>query len=157
MWARFGEGDRALSVIGNLLKYKNGAHDAPPSPGGGLYANLFDAHPPFQIDGNYGVTAGIAEMLLQSRMTNAECGTVVIDLLPALPAAWAQGHVRGLCARGGFEVDMDWAQGRLQRVEIVSKSGNPCELRYGGKRVVVELAAGERRVVEAPLVVQPLR
>ena len=90
--------------------------------GGGTYPNLFDAHPPFQIDGNFGATAGLAEMLLQSHLGE-------IHLLPALPAAWSRGEVSGLKARGGFDVSFSWRDGRLVKGEILSVAGESCTVR----------------------------
>jgi alpha-L-fucosidase 2 len=140
LWARLLDGDHAYRMLRTHLNYVN------PDPeveyrGGGTYPNLWDAHPPFQIDGNFGGTAGIAEMLLQSHAGE-------IRLLPALPSAWDRGEVRGLRARGGFEVDMRWEDHRLVEARIGSKRGGGCRIRYGGREIRVVLGAGESKRME---------
>jgi len=120
-WARLKDGDHALNMINNQLQFV--AFGDSDYQGRGTYPNLFDAHPPFQIDGNFGATAGIAEMLMQSHAK-------VIELLPALPSLWAKGSVRGLCARGGFHVAIDWEYNVLVEAVVHSHKGGLCHVRY---------------------------
>jgi alpha-L-fucosidase 2 len=99
--------------------------------------NLFDNHPPFQIDGNFGGTAGIAEMLLQSH-------TNEIHILPALPGAWPAGQVKGLCARGNFVLEIKWDHGELIGLEVFSGSGGDCRIRYGDQHQEIQTRAGKK-------------
>ena len=116
-WARLLDGDHAYKLITDQLSLVRNELKK-----GGTYPNLFDAHPPFQIDGNFGCTAGIAEMLMQSY-------DGFIYVLPALPTVWDKGEIKGLVARGGFEMDIKWSQNKVEKVIIKSRNGGNCRLR----------------------------
>jgi alpha-L-fucosidase 2 len=136
-WARFRDGDHAYLMIKNLLRPVGINAATSYRGGGGVYPNLFDAHPPFQIDGNFAFTAGVAEMLVQSHLGE-------IHLLPALPSVWPTGSVSGLRARGGFELThLEWKDGKLTRAEVKSTLGGSCVIHYGTKTTTRETKAGE--------------
>jgi alpha-L-fucosidase 2 len=128
LWARLADGEHAYAVLSLLLSPDR------------TYPNLFDAHPPFQIDGNFGSTAGIAEMLLQSH-------TGEVELLPALPRAWPTGRVKGLRARGGLEIDLAWRDRRLVSAALKSARSGTCVLRYGDRTATVALRGGSLRTI----------
>ena len=137
LWARLGDGDRAYKLIGNLLRIV-GDSRVNYNNGGGLYANLFDAHPPFQIDGNFGYTAGVCEMLVQSE---EEVSGVGVHLLPALPSAWSSGKVTGLRARGGFTVDLEWKDGKVTDYRIAGERAATVPVRVNGEIKQVKVTA----------------
>jgi alpha-L-fucosidase 2 len=135
LWARLGDGNRAYTLLRTQLGPVS-AVGRIATTGGGTYPNLFDAHPPFQIDGNSGAAAGIAEMLLQSKPGE-------IELLPALPDVWREGSVRGLRARGGFEVDIRWSDSRLSEAVVRSVGGLQTKILIGNKSTNLRLRPGQ--------------
>jgi alpha-L-fucosidase 2 len=143
LWARLNDGDHAWLLIRRALNPVT-SQEIRYDNGGGVYPNLFDACPPFQIDANFGVPAAIAEMLVQSRN-----GTIY--LLPALPSAWGHGAVTGLCARGGFVVDLQWQSGRLQSAIIHSRNGEPCRVQYQDASTILDLKKDQTIILDGNL------
>jgi alpha-L-fucosidase 2 len=144
LWARVGDGEFAFRQLNGLLQKRT-------------LPNLFDLCGPFQIDGNFGGCAGIAEMLLQSQQTqssqtpDSRSQTQILDLLPALPKVWPTGSVTGLCARGGFEVDLAWSDGALTKAVIHSKLGNPCVVRASGQTIELKTKSGQEYALNGQL------
>ena len=142
LWARLHRADKAYQIYRKLLTYvspevyKDSKHRS-----GGTYPNLFDAHPPFQIDGNFGGTAGVCEMLMQ-------CDGETIDLLPALPQEWKAGEMKGLKARGNYGVSLAWNNGKMTRASITSKNGGNLTINYNGKQKVLSFKAGETKIIK---------
>jgi alpha-L-fucosidase 2 len=139
-WARLADGNHAYKMLAEAIT-------------GNTYPNMFDAHPPFQIDGNFGGTSGIVEMLLQSHVRNSE-GIYELEFLPALPSAWPNGSVKGLRARGGFEVDIAWQNGKLESARLRSMRGNRATLRYGDKTKEMTSVQDATYRVDGKLLVQ---
>ena len=143
LWARMKNGEKAYQIYRKLLTAVAPEKSRMPnySKGGGTYPNLFDAHPPFQIDGNFGGVAGVCEMLIQS-------GDGVIELLPALPEAWNEGSVSGLCARGGYEVSFEWKGGYVRGCSIKARNSGTVILKYNGQQKTIKLKAGQTQNVK---------
>ncbi len=144
-WARLLDGDHSFALVRNLISPAvNNDDEGLPSVQrrGGLYNNLLDAHPPFQIDGNFGATSGITEMLLQSHLRDNE-GNYIQDILPALPAALPTGKVSGLVGRGGFTHTISWEDGALTSIEVTSRLGNQLTIRHQSKTIVTPTEKGQ--------------
>ncbi len=138
-WARFRDGNHAWQMVQTLLRpfgQIGPGKKSNESYRGGSYPNLLDACPPFQIDGNFGGAAGIVEMLIQSHLGN-------IDMLPALPDAIPEGHIRGIRARGGFELDFNWSEDKLTSLKVISNAGYAFSVRYEDKTFTSETHKGE--------------
>lgn len=152
LWARLHRADKAYQILRNLLNFvrPEGYKGNDPRHAGGTYANLFDAHPPFQIDGNFGGTAGIAEMLLQSESDGNAKTPDFIELLPALPDTWQSGSVSGLCARGGYEVGIEWKDGKITKATIYNKAGGASTLRVkcNGKEKILNIKEGQKKTLK---------
>jgi alpha-L-fucosidase 2 len=152
LWAHLRDGNHAFKILNEQLRLAGAQGTDYHGEGGGTYADMFDAHPPFQIDGNFGGTSGIDEMLLQSseryvNSTEPDQDLYVIDLLPALPSAWPNGSIHGLKARGGFAVDMDWREGSLVSAKIRSTGGIEASVRYGSQQEKIHTSPGQTIVV----------
>jgi len=147
LWARLKKPEQAYHIYQKLLTYVSPDKYRGPDRrrSGGTYPNLFDAHPPFQIDGNFGGTAGVCEMLMQSRLS-ADHAT--IELLPALPAEWNDGKVSGLCARGGYEVSFEWKGGKVRDCHIKARHDGTVTLLYNGQQKTVKLKAGKTQGIK---------
>ena len=142
LWARLHRADKAYQIYRKLLTYvspevyKDSKHHS-----GGTYPNLFDAHPPFQIDGNFGGTAGVCEMLMQ-------CDGETMHLLPALPKEWPAGEIKGIKARGNYEIDLVWNNGKVSKVSITSKNAGNLTVKYNGKLKALSFKAGETKLIK---------
>ena len=142
LWARLHDAQQAYHTYQKLLNFvPAGKNETNYGGGGGTYPNLFDAHPPFQIDGNFGGTAGVCEMLVQSSLHE-------IELLPALPEQWSEGQVKGICARGGFVIDMAWSNGKITQATLYSKNGGSTMVKYNGKAKRIKLKKGQNALLK---------
>ncbi|XOV93076.1 MAG: glycoside hydrolase N-terminal domain-containing protein [Bacteroidota bacterium] len=146
-WARLLDGDHAFLMLSNLMVPSIIETPEGKSDRGGLYPNLFDSHAPFQIDGNFGATAGITEFLLQSHLRDDD-GNYYQDILPALPSGLANGSISGIKGRGGFEFAIAWQENTLSSLKVKSLLGNPLIVRYRGKEVKMDTEVGQDYVIE---------
>jgi alpha-L-fucosidase 2 len=149
LFARLRDGNHAAKILSEQLRLAGSVSTDYHGEGGGTYGNMFDAHPPFQIDGNFGSTSGIDEMLLQSSQRYRETpggveDSYILDLLPALPALWPSGSMHGLRARGGFEVDVEWKNGSLEQATLRSIHGTSARLRYKTETLPILLSPGQQ-------------
>lgn len=142
LWARLKNGEKAYQIYRKLLTPVEPEKGGSPNyvNGGGTYPNLMDAHPPFQIDGNFGGTAGVCEMLMQSTYAN---GKATIELLPACPTAWSEGKVSGLCARGGYEVSFEWKGGYVRSATVKARKAGTITLKYNNQSKTFSIKAGQ--------------
>ena len=150
LWARLHKPEQAYHIYQKLLtpiapRGSKGSQWNFWQKGGGTYPNLFDAHPPFQIDGNFGGTAGVCEMLMQSTLKD---GQTTIELLPAAAVAWKEGFVSGLCARGGYEVSFEWKDGKVHDCSIKAKKAGTVNLLYNGQQKTIKLKAGQKQNIK---------
>ena len=150
LWARLHKPEQAYHIYQKLLtpiapRGSKGSQWKFWQKGGGTYPNLFDAHPPFQIDGNFGGTAGVCEMLMQSTLKD---GQTTIELLPAAALAWKEGFVSGLCARGGYEVSFEWKDGKVHDCSIKAKKAGTVNLLYNGQQKTIKLKAGQKQNIK---------
>lgn len=143
LWARLHRADKSYSMIRKLLNYVHpGNYNNPKNrPSGGTYPNLFDAHPPFQIDGNFSGTSGFCEMLMQ-------CNGETMELLPALPKEWPAGEIKGIKARGNYEIDLVWNNGKVSKASITSKNAGNLTVKYNGKLKALSFKAGETKLIK---------
>ena len=150
LWARLRDAKQAYHIYQKLLTYVSPDDYKGPDRrrSGGTYPNLFDAHPPFQIDGNFGGTAGVCEMLMQSSITKYPTPVTQITLLPALPDEWKDGSISGLCARGGYEIDMTWQNGQVKKARIFGKESGTVTVHFNNTNKTLKIKKGKWKKIK---------